>query len=392
MRKTLHNVYFALFAVLLAAGLVACGTEPDEPIEIYVRQTETENHANEWTIEELGQVIVSAGNLWEDWWNLDGRFAHIDFVDLPEGLEHRGMGMSVLLPASGFQSLDDIRDYLLQFYTPTWVDAELSGDFSVFVEYDGVLYADGTRAGFARPRWDDATHVLIEQDGNRAVVETTFLHGAWHRGEDYAYPSKVTYRFTLIDGKIDIGLGPWAHSDDMVFEALPLNVAQFGRIIEFEGRFWEAWWNFHLDFDWQNNIGFDQDLFYETEDAVYVRLLPQSGFETLDHIRNRLSWNTTDNWAEQLLTSEHPPFIEHNGQLYINMTRQPGLHRPDWSTARHVLVEQDGQHAVVETTVYLTPFVDFENPADGSAGELTLRFTFMEGRIDASPGFPMLAE
>jgi len=191
MRKTLHNVYFALLAALLVAGLVACGTEPDEPIEIYVRQIETENHVNEWTIEELGQVIVSAGNLWEDWWNLDGRFAHIDFVDLPEGLEHRGMGMSVLLPASGFESLGDIRDYLLQFYTPAWVDAELFGDFSVFVEYDGVLYVDGTRAGFARPRWDDATHVLIEQDGSRAVVETTFLHGAWHRGEDYAYPSRV---------------------------------------------------------------------------------------------------------------------------------------------------------------------------------------------------------
>jgi len=69
------------------------------------------------------------------------------------------------------------------------------------------------------------------------------------------------------------------------------------------------------------------------------------------------------------------------------MTKQPGL-----ETARHVLVEQDGQHAMVETTVYLTPFVDFENPADGSAGELILRFTFAEGRIDASQGFPRSAE
>jgi len=220
MRKVIHKIYIALLAAFLMAGLGACDREPGTTDDYMVSEP-----VRLWTIEELGETIVAAGTFWEDWWQLSGRFTHIDWdgsINMPEHLvEERGLGMFALLSTSGFESIDDIRNHLLQYYTEAWADAELSRDFAIFVEYDDVLYVDGTRAGFARPNWNNATHVLVEQEGSRAVVETTFLHGAWHRGYEYAYPVRAIYRFTFIDGKIDAGLGPWGHSEDIVFEALP---------------------------------------------------------------------------------------------------------------------------------------------------------------------------
>ena len=195
-----------------------------------------------WTVEELGETIVAAGTFWEDWWSLRGRFGweHFDVFEFeplpehyvtfsdehhawlarqdelmalyrarfPEGLLDRG-AFEILLPSSGFTSLNDIRGYLLQYYTEAWIDAELSGDFAAFVEYDGTLFVDITRAGFGRPDWSTAAHTLVEQDGGHAVVETTVSWGAWHRipygydGDGYEVIGEVLYRFTFIDGKIN---------------------------------------------------------------------------------------------------------------------------------------------------------------------------------------------
>ena len=71
-----------------------------------------------------------------------------------------------------------------------------------------MLFVHFARAGFARPNWQTATHNIIEQQGNRIVVETTVLWGSWHRVQpgqsiDYAYPFEMVHYFTFIDGKIN---------------------------------------------------------------------------------------------------------------------------------------------------------------------------------------------
>ena len=42
-------------------------------------------------------------------------------------ISEMGGTFEILLPSSGFASLNDIRSYLLQYYTETWVDTGLSG-------------------------------------------------------------------------------------------------------------------------------------------------------------------------------------------------------------------------------------------------------------------------
>jgi len=72
--------------------------------------------------------------------------------------------------------------------------------------------------------------------------------------------------------------------------------------------------------------------------------------------------------------------------LYINITR-PVIARPDWSTATHVLVEQEGEHAVVETTVDMLYGMEQESQPSATR-QVQIRFTFIDGRIDYSDGFP----
>ena len=157
-----------------------------------------------WTIEELGETIVQAGVFWEDWWNFSGIFdGAVDFSTLaPSEIIFDG---GRVLPASGFGNLSDLRAFLLNFYTETQVDKELSDEFPRFAEYNGNLYTNGTRAGFARPDWSTATHDLVGHEGNRQYVTTTVLYGGWHRTDlnpmDYAW--EMYYHFTFIDGRID---------------------------------------------------------------------------------------------------------------------------------------------------------------------------------------------
>jgi len=401
MKKILYKVYIALLVIFCTAVLVACVREtgtadnyldegpenqqvdilPSDPDpDLTVEPIQTPEIFKEWTIEELGETIVAAGVFWEDWWNFNGVFAYnsgtsvfVESEDEPAGV---GMSFTALLSSTGFDSLEDVRNHLLQFYTENIVDEKMI----IFREIDDIVHFSDVRAGFSRPNWDNATHVMIEQEGNRAVVETTFLMGSWHRGYEYAYPAKAIYRFTLIDGKIDVGLGPWANSEDMIFEALPFTISQLGRVIESEGRFWESWRHFAFAFDTQHILWEEQILY---NGNYFAKLLPSSGFENMDGIRNRL-WNYTEDWVEQLLTCENTPFVEYNEALYINVER-PRIASPDWNTATHVLVEQDGQHAIVETTVGLIYSAEI-------AQEARLRFTFIGGQIDVSEGFPRFAE
>ena len=152
--------------------------------------------------ETLGETIVTAGMFWEEWWNLSGRFAHTHLEN--DGVPaHLAGSFSQLLPTSGFERIDDIRDYLLQYYTKTWVDSELFGDFPVFVEYDEMLYIEVTRAGFPRPNWESATHLLIELTDSHVIIETTILWGSWHRESEDINPWEVRYHFTFVNERIN---------------------------------------------------------------------------------------------------------------------------------------------------------------------------------------------
>ena len=199
---------------------------------------------NTWTIEELGATIVAAGTFWEDWWIgrrwfspenylsyewwnwepmpehyvtfspehnawIERQNAYIDEwnAKFPEGLlDNRAF--NILLPSSGFTSLDDIREYLLQYYTEAWVDAKLFSDFPIFVEYDGVLFVDVARACSLRPIWETASHILLETgslpDEGILVVETTVgYREPWGPLGVTSTVYLATYRFTFIHSKIN---------------------------------------------------------------------------------------------------------------------------------------------------------------------------------------------
>ena len=157
---------------------------------------------------QVAETIVLAGTFWEDWWSMEGLFAYrywewMYWEEIPEYIvETRGTGIARMLPSFSFQTMEDVRNYLRRYYTNTMVEAIL-GREHVFIEYDGVLYVDGTRAGFPRPDWNTATHRLVEQEGDRMVVETTVLWNVWHRGDEIGEPWEAQYRFIIIDGRID---------------------------------------------------------------------------------------------------------------------------------------------------------------------------------------------
>ena len=217
----MKKLLIAAFVFITLIALAACGGNGDTQDTVNVQDdtsptanistelTPTPELSHTWTITELSDIIVAAGDFWEEWWEMRNRFSgeHIGTPlsqeDIPGHICTSVYG--VLLPSSGFNSLNDIRSYLLNHYTQTWIDEKLSGEFAPFVEYDGVLWINAVRAGFARPNWQTATHNLIEQSGNHAVVETTVLVGAWHREDidpmDYAW--EAIHRFTLIYGRID---------------------------------------------------------------------------------------------------------------------------------------------------------------------------------------------
>ena len=213
-------------ALMLSAllALTACSTgnniapqpelpsPPETPAIQGQESTDTQSNeqmdtAQAWIIEELGATIVTAGTFWEEWWGLRGRFAHehIAFDEWDDVPSHMMGVYSRILPTSGFDSINSVHSYLLQYYTESWIAREQSGELAAFVEYNGVLYIHTARAGFPSPRWETAAHVLIEQDGSRVVVETTVPVADW---DAYTVePWDMVRRFTFVDGRIDDG--PW---------------------------------------------------------------------------------------------------------------------------------------------------------------------------------------
>ncbi|MCL2225908.1 MAG: hypothetical protein FWB96_13145 [Defluviitaleaceae bacterium] len=218
------KIHIALLVILLL-GFAACGGDAEQTEDI--TPTPDIEVRNEHSLEELGATIIAASEFWDDWWGLRGAFewgAHIDSTPWyywAEQPEHpRSRGMDVLLPSSGFESLNDIADYLSQFYTSDWIARELFGEGSAiqepsiffgspwaFVEYDGAVYVATARIGTMRPDWTTAIHTLIEQNGNRALVDTV-VTAYDHRGSGDEMPT-ATFSFVFIDGKIESGYGAW---------------------------------------------------------------------------------------------------------------------------------------------------------------------------------------
>jgi len=177
--------------------LCECDTLPD-----YARE-----NPRVWTIEELGEIIVASGNFWAEWWYTSGRFAfyHLgDWEDTPANIPSIYVE---LLPSSGFSDLNDIRDYLLQFYTESWINAHLAQDVPAFIEYDGILYTNVGRICGASADWETATHTLIDQVKCHAFVESSLIFWAryWddELAEFYLHPYEGTRSFTFINGRIN---------------------------------------------------------------------------------------------------------------------------------------------------------------------------------------------
>ena len=217
----------------------------------------------EWTLEEMVETIVAVGEFWNRWWASHHTFEweHIDdsrsnWQPWDEAITpaHHPLsrGFAIILPSSGFSSLDDIGVYLSQFYTQGWIDAgrfaELvvtmefmpSEDVHLFgyyglEEYDGELYVFIQVEWTARSDWRTATHTLVEQDGNRAVVETVVSTYIRSYSPNYDMPT-IVYNFTFIDGKIDSGYGEIIFApSDSTYEPTPVrgHVATIGDMFIF---------------------------------------------------------------------------------------------------------------------------------------------------------------
>jgi len=200
-------------------------------------------------LEKFGEIIVEAGVFWDDWLGGGYRFSyeHVSsWDDTPEYMAY--LGFRKILPSSGFENLENIKSYLLQFYTESWVDNILNQELPslaefnsgellglpLFIEYDGELYMYFERLGFPRLKWQTAIHYLLELEDSYVVVKTSVLESPFFhmlpgltftnsREEffrelqeliltgNYVHPTTLSenlvqeafYHFTFINGKID---------------------------------------------------------------------------------------------------------------------------------------------------------------------------------------------
>jgi len=149
-----------------------------------------------FAVEELGEAIVATGVFWEEWWNSTGRFSYQNRGSWDDNFAKIYVA---LLPSSGFRSLDDIRSYLMKYYSETWVDSILSTEFSPFIEYNNMLFIHSARMSSARPNWETATHILICQVDNLAIVESVAFYWDYETEGEF----ELTHSFTFINGRID---------------------------------------------------------------------------------------------------------------------------------------------------------------------------------------------
>ena len=222
MKKSFRTICYTSL-LLLTTGLIACNEETVSNTNI----TNSANQSIQHTLDDLSLNIVSAGKFWEDFWNMSGIFSYEHFDNSPwyywveQPMHPLSRGFQRALPSFKFQSINEIGEYMRQFYTDEGVNQEIFGrevlsDNEItlgipwaFEEYGefGYLYILTTRIGTLRPDWTTATHRLIEQNNNYAVVETVvYAYDHMYLGTEM--PS-ATFQFTLVDGKINSSNGFW---------------------------------------------------------------------------------------------------------------------------------------------------------------------------------------
>jgi len=199
MKRIFLTAVLGIGLVLLAGCNIFGGgdnNDVDEPNNIEGTAGDTDAAV----LQPLSVIIVRSGIFWDDFWYLDAMFAqqHIEW-GAPDHLA--AQSYTRLLPSSSFSNLDDVREFLSQFYTAAWIEAELTSDTPPFVEYDGELFILGARAGDSRPNWGTVRNTLISSDGVNAVVETVVAHYVWHQEDAEMYD--VTYEFSFVNGRID---------------------------------------------------------------------------------------------------------------------------------------------------------------------------------------------
>lgn len=193
----MKKLFFAIMLFFLILSISACDENnamPDEAAQTYKH-----------TIEELGAIIESAGRFWEEWEWAMMRF-DVDWSEMDWYSVHSDSIYLRLLTTSDFKSMNDIREYLLKYYTQAWVDARLSEEPALFAERDGVLYMNVARMNDPRLLdWRMASHVLVASDGDLVMVETSVaIVGSWIEDQYGAQrPLEAVQRFAFINGRID---------------------------------------------------------------------------------------------------------------------------------------------------------------------------------------------
>lgn len=390
-----------IMSILLVLGFgfltIGCGSQEYTEVEPPYEE-ETPNEISALTIADFGNIIEAAGTFWTELQTLDGRFAPVNF----DFSEQTGYIHAHLLPSSGFTSIEEIRTYLLQYYTENWSGIENvwiihSWDrlADIFIEFGGILYAPVASQGTWQA-WETATHELIEQTDSHAVVETRvemryFATGNQNLGFD-------TFRFIFVGDRIDSGefigfesvvnYGEFEFVDtpnaddefeNEFFDTSNLDITELGATIVAAGTFWENWWHLTGPFAASHR---GESMYNDT----HTRLLPSSGFSSLVDVRRYLSNYFTDSWIDVALGANsvvaNSVIIEVDGNLYINTTRA-GFPRPDWSTVngRHHLIVSESGVATVETTVAAGVWNEegMMNPVD-----VTITFGFVDGRINTN--------
>jgi len=185
--------------------------ERRSPIDIEIETLQ------EWSINDLGEIIVAAGIFWEDWWYRTGRFASYNTGYWLDQGSNEGENAPMysdlyleLMPSSGFNNISDVRAYLSQFYCAGWININIPGGFSPtapFAEYNNLLYLHGVRHTSVYIDWETATHNFVSQGCCWVLVETTV---SWRDQEAMnRYPGALPDIFDMqsyfmfIDGRIN---------------------------------------------------------------------------------------------------------------------------------------------------------------------------------------------
>ena len=183
-----------------------------------------------------------------------------------------------------------------------------------------------------------------------------------------------------------------------------------GATIEAAGEFWNDWWWRRGAFSWEhidesrrNFRPFDETAApaHHPVSRGFDALLPSSGFANINDIGTHLLQFYTQDWVDSGQFGETPVIAEfmpgesffifgwdnvieeYDGGLYI-FTFNEGSARPNWATAVHTLVEQDGSRAIVETVV--TTYDGVNDSETTGRTTIIYRFTLIDGRIDSGYG------